>query len=118
MKSKSMISSLRSFSWNHRKNIAKLALVGFGCVLVTLFFYAALATRYDLKKVAEVPDRSVVYDTNDQLYSRLSGEDRIVISRDELPKYFVQALLAREDQRFYRHHGIDYLGILRAIVHN
>src|SRR5205814_2057845 len=32
--------------------------------------------------------------------------------------YFIDAVLAREDSRFYRHHGVDFNGIVRAAIHN
>jgi penicillin-binding protein 1A len=37
---------------------------------------------------------------------------------DELPDYFVQAVLATEDRRFYSHFGIDMVGTLRALTVN
>jgi penicillin-binding protein 1A len=36
----------------------------------------------------------------------------------EIPKPLIQAFLATEDQRFEKHHGVDYQGILRAFVSN
>src|ERR1700721_1309027 len=36
----------------------------------------------------------------------------------QLPKKLVQAFLATEDDRFFRHHGVDWQGILRAAVAN
>ena len=35
-----------------------------------------------------------------------------------LPKRVVEATLAREDRRFWQHHGVDFLAIARAIVQN
>jgi penicillin-binding protein 1B len=48
----------------------------------------------------------------------LENEDRIVFKREELPDLLVKTLLAVEDQRFYRHSGVDPLGILRAMFAN
>jgi len=42
------------------------------------------------------------------------NEDRIIVTRDQLPDLLVQALIAVEDRGFYRHHGIDPAAILRA----
>jgi len=36
----------------------------------------------------------------------------------EIPKPLIQAFLATEDQRFEEHHGVDYLGIVRAALSN
>lgn len=42
---------------------------------------------------------------------------RPVTSRD-IPRVMGQATVAIEDRRFYEHHGVDYLGIVRAAVRN
>lgn len=47
-----------------------------------------------------------------------TGEDRIPLRRDEIPEALVQAIVAVEDQRFYKHYGVDPLGIARALVTN
>ncbi len=36
----------------------------------------------------------------------------------EIPKPLIQAFLATEDQRFEKHHGVDYQGIVRAVLSN
>ena len=42
------------------------------------------------------------------------GEDRLVISPEEIPETLTAALVAVEDRKFYRHHGLDPEGIVRA----
>lgn len=37
---------------------------------------------------------------------------------DTLPDVFIKAVLATEDRRFFEHYGIDFLGLLRALVEN
>lgn len=46
------------------------------------------------------------------------GEDRIVLLPDEVPRLLEEALIAVEDRRFARHHGIDPEGIGRALLVN
>lgn len=41
-----------------------------------------------------------------------------VVSIDSIPKYVSKAVIAIEDRRFYKHCGIDFLGILRAAYTN
>lgn len=43
-------------------------------------------------------------------------KDKNYISIDELPKEYIDAVVAAEDHRFYRHSGIDIKSIGRAIV--
>lgn len=44
------------------------------------------------------------------------NEDRVLVKLSEAPPAVVDALIAVEDRRFYRHHGIDPRGIARALV--
>ena len=45
------------------------------------------------------------------------NDNRTPITYDELPQNLVQALIATEDERFYKHSGIDWRGTLRAVVY-
>ncbi len=46
------------------------------------------------------------------------NEDRIVLTRKDLPKLLVKTLLAVEDRNFYSHFGVSPVGILRAMFAN
>lgn len=80
--------------------------------------YQAEADSYDLTQIGRIPAISEVFDCKGNRYSRLQGEVRYVIPLDKVPKSFIDALIAREDNRFYEHHGLDYRGILRASIRN
>ncbi len=89
-----------------------IAGVGFAVFL----FYGAWAQTFDMKKVGEMPERNTVYDVDGKIYSRLAGANRLKVSLNEVSPLFIAAVLAREDARFYEHKGIDWRGILRALV--
>ena len=44
------------------------------------------------------------------------NEDRLLVRLDEVPEQLVQALIAIEDRKFYKHHGIHPRGMGRALV--
>ncbi len=44
------------------------------------------------------------------------GEDRELVRLSQVPQSLINALIATEDKRFYRHHGIDPKAVLRAIT--
>src|SRR5437879_9692202 len=93
-----------------------LALLILGAGLALLLFYGAWAASFDMKKVGAVPELNTVFDVDGKIYSRLAGSNRLRVSLDEVSPFFINALLAREDTRFYQHSGIDWRGILRALV--
>lgn len=60
-----------------------------------------------------------------ELSARLVGslvtgpmEDRIILELHDIPELLLDALITMEDRRFSVHHGVDPLGILRAMVQN
>src|SRR5213594_1818877 len=89
-----------------------LAAAGFAVFL----FYGTWAQTFDMKNVGEMPERNTVYDVDGKIYSRLAGANRLKVSLSEVSPFFINAVLAREDARFYEHKGIDWRGILRALV--
>ena len=69
--------------------------------LVVFIFYAGWASTFDMNKVGEMPERNTVFDVDGKIYSRLAGANRLRVSLDEVSPFFITALLAREDTRFY-----------------
>src|SRR5216110_1911049 len=95
--------------------ISLLVLIA-GAGAAIFLFYGAWAQTFDMKKVGEMPERNTVYDVDGKIYSRLAGANRLKVSLNEVSPFFITAVLAREDARFYEHKGIDWRGILRALV--
>ena len=93
---------------------ALLLAAGFG--LVT--FYGVWAQTFDLSKVGQMPERNTVFDVDGKIYSRLAGANRLIVPINEVSPYFKDALVAREDTRFYQHGGLDARGVARAIFRN
>jgi len=87
-----------------------------GALLAVFLFYGTWAQTFDMKKVGDMPERNTVYDVDGKIYSRLAGANRLKVSLSEVSPQFIAALLAREDTRFYDHKGIDWRGVLRALV--
>src|ERR1700704_4043386 len=59
-----------------------------------------------------------VYSAEGVLIGEFGEERRAVISIAEVPPQLKNAILAAEDERFYQHAGIDYIGVLRAAYAN
>lgn len=109
--------------WQSFKRLFILALMG-GSLLCTVTaavvigIYSHLAKAYDLSKLGDMPERTIVMDYKGEVLGRMHGENRIIVPLSEVSPWFVKALLAREDSRFYEHGGIDYKGVLRAMLRN
>src|SRR2546423_4176438 len=87
-----------------------------GAGFAVFLFYGTWAQTFDMKNVGEMPERNTVFDVDGKIYSRLAGANRLKVSLSEVSPFFLAAVLAREDARFYEHKGIDWRGILRALV--
>src|SRR6266516_4252755 len=106
---------LRGKLFRYGWKITLLAVIAAGGLAIFLF-YGTWAQTFDMKKVGEMPERNTVFDFDGKIYSRLAGANRLKVSLNEVSPLFIAAVLAREDARFYQHGGIDWRGILRALI--
>src|SRR5450631_2799961 len=94
-----------------------IALIAFANVCAYVYLRPALPDVASLRDVQlQVPLR--VYTRDGHLIAAIGDQRRIPVRYDQLPKRLIQAFLATEDDRFFRHHGVDWQGILRAAVAN
>jgi len=59
-----------------------------------------------------------VYSAEGVLIGEFGEERRSMISIQDVPKKLTEAIVAAEDERFYEHAGVDYVGVLRAAYTN
>lgn len=102
-----------------KKIIIKAFLVIFViCALILAWVSKDLPTpgRIKARRAAEATQ---IFDRRGELlYSVYGDQQRISIKFDQMPDSIKKATLAIEDKNFYRHHGIDFRGILRAFIYN
>jgi len=95
---------------------AVFALVSFGYAYES---FADELPEIDDYQAAELAQTSVVYDRDGEPVDELHGvQNRYVVDRDEVSPYLRDAVVAIEDNRFYRHEGLDFEAIGRAMVSN
>lgn len=88
-----------------------LIVAGGGCGFIS----ATLSNLPDVSNVRPSAS-SQIYDVHGNLITTVhSTENRLPVPINEVPKELQDAFVATEDSRFYSHHGIDPIGILRAI---
>lgn len=56
-----------------------------------------------------------IYSADNNVIGNWHLENRIQVSYEEIPPHLIDALIATEDVRFYRHSGIDLRGIARMV---
>ena len=59
-----------------------------------------------------------IYTADGTLIGEFGEERRAVVSIADVPPLLKHAIIAAEDERFYQHPGIDYIGVLRAAYTN
>jgi penicillin-binding protein 1A len=94
-----------------------IALILFANVCAYAYLRPALPDVDTLREVQlQVPLR--IYTRDGRLIAAIGEQRRIPVTYDQIPKKLVQAFLAAEDDRFFKHHGVDWQGILRAALAN
>lgn len=58
-----------------------------------------------------------VHSRDGGLIAEFGEKKRAPLKYENVPDLMIKAVLAAEDNRFYEHPGVDYQGILRAVVH-
>jgi len=97
--------------------VGVIALIAFANVCAYVYLRPALPDVGSLREVQlQVPLR--IYSRDGKLIQSIGEQRRIPVRYDQLPPKLIQAFLATEDDRFFRHHGVDWQGILRAAVAN
>ncbi|MGN0002686.1 MAG: transglycosylase domain-containing protein [Sphingobacterium composti] len=59
---------------------------------------------------------SELYTADSVLIGRYFDEDRDPVSFDSISPQVINALIATEDIRFYKHNGVDFLGLVSGVV--
>lgn len=108
----------RFWRWTKRLLVAGVALAALGVLgLVVLFWYHGreLPDVATLRSYAP-PQTTRVLDRDGELLGEIFSERRTVIPMSRIPRVMVLATLAAEDADFYQHEGVDYPGIVRALI--
>lgn len=97
-----------------------MSMVGAGIAMLVIVRIVLSYYEADLPPVTAFtnyapPQLTRVLDRNGRLLHEAFQERRTVVPMDQVPRHLVLAVLAAEDADFYRHSGLDYAGIMRAM---
>ncbi len=90
-------------------------------VIITLFILITNEKLGPMPSFSELENpeyylAAEVYSEDEVLLGKISIENRTWTNYKDLSPYLVEALIATEDIRYYRHSGIDIRGLARAVV--
>ncbi|WP_406686859.1 transglycosylase domain-containing protein [Rossellomorea vietnamensis] len=80
-------------------------------------YYASSAPKLD-EKLLKDPIASEIYDMNGDLITTVGKEKREYANFDDIPQVMQDAVIATEDNRFYKHNGIDLIRLGGAVIAN
>lgn len=112
---------IRAQRSTQHNRVARWMWYAFGAgVLLVIFIFTALSFSNlpDTKELENPKSQlaSEIYDVNGEVLGRFYIENRVPVNFDQLSPYLVQALLATEDERYYKHSGIDLEALGRVFV--
>ncbi len=98
-----------------------LSFLGALCLLIVVL--AGVLTYPSLPSLSVLTDYQPklplrIYTADGFLLGEFGEERRFVVKFAAVPKKLVLAVLAAEDDRFFEHGGVDYMGIVRAALAN
>jgi len=96
---------------------AGIVLGGVGILFVVDHFARGLPA-YDWLANYEPPVATRVHAGDGRLLAEFAVEHRLFVPVEAIPKRVIDAFLAAEDKTFYRHTGLDPVGLLRAVYTN
>ncbi len=108
---------VKFLKWSMLAVITMVALTGLS--VTGYFFYL----KRNLPVISSLRDYrppviTTVHSDDGRKIGEFYKERRTVVPLDEIPKVVIDAFIAAEDARFYKHKGIDFFSVLRAMVKN
>lgn len=114
--------SRSKLKWSGFKfNSTKEKLIGICAGLVILGFLVLniMIWSSDVSKLEDpAPLPTVIFDQNEEVASKVAASNIEGVGIKQIPDHLIHAVISTEDQRFYKHDGINYFAIGKAFVQN
>ncbi|MCI6226617.1 MAG: penicillin-binding protein, partial [Clostridiales bacterium] len=114
-----------------RRKVGFIVGTVFAVLLLTMAFFAIIfsiyinktmknkvevdLSAYDMSLATEMYAKNAETDEWEIYQTLYDGENRILLTGDQIPKALRDATVAIEDKRFYKHKGVDWRGTIRAV---
>ncbi|WP_293729888.1 penicillin-binding protein 1A [uncultured Actinobacillus sp.] len=95
-----------------------LTLVILVCVAGGMFYAHIKSSLPNVEslKTVELQQPMQIYTADGKLIGEVGEQRRIPVKLENVPQQLINAILDTEDSRFYEHHGVDPIGIIRAVT--
>lgn len=97
--------------------LSMIAVAGFAVAIYAAWLFHDMPDAGDLADY-RAPTATRAYAWDGTLIGEFSRERRIYVPYDQIPPHMVQAIMAAEDRNFFRHGGVDAMGLSRAMMKN
>ena len=108
--------------WGLTATVMALAAIGWIAAWRTVVFTSSIAGELErasaLSSIAPRPQATIVFDRHGKPAFSYFVEQRISVPLDRVSPHMVDAIIAVEDRRFYRHFGVDPVRIFGAAFRN
>lgn len=114
IKSKINWNEIKSKSTSKKVIAISGALVILGFLILNIMIWSS-----DVSKLEDpAPQPTIIFDQNDQVASKVAASNIEGVSIKQIPDHLIHAVISTEDQRFYKHDGINYFAIAKAFMQN
>ena len=86
-----------------------------GAVDINFLWLFGKSPGFSAIKEAVTSEASEIYSDDGVLIGKYFNENRTPVEYEDVNPAFWKALIDTEDERFYKHHGIDYTGLVGAV---
>ena len=98
--------------------VAALSVAGAAGLAGVLIYYGRDLPDSSQLADYQPPVTTRVYAADGQLMAQYATQNRIFVPIEAIPEMVRQAFISAEDQNFYSHGGVDYRGVVRAVITN
>lgn len=91
---------------------------GVGGVFFILFYFGSDLPDYSALAKYDPPIVTRAYASDGRLLAEFAFEKRVFVPIESVPPLVIHAFISAEDKNYYKHPGIDFYGVLRAVADN
>jgi penicillin-binding protein 2A len=110
------------FNWSgfkSRSNKEKIIAISLALVILGFLVLNIMIWSSDVSKLEEpAPQPTIIFDQNEKVASKVAASNIEGVGIKQIPDHLIHAVISTEDQRFYKHDGINYFAIAKAFMQN